>query len=180
MYEELLEKNSIIKIDMILYYIDGTRISGDKVQYKKECKKSCILKFFKNLQVVQFLPMTRKYSQEYTVMMPQDISKIETVIVRHIIYYASNNENKCSLRISLERCFGNEGGHYSLHGEVEYSRNLYKKYTALNKMENVLLEKLRKIAGEELAKLDTTNRFTVPTQQTLFRVPSRVFSNFTE
>ena len=143
-YEELLKKNSIVKIDMILYYIDGTRISGDKVQYKKECKKSCILKFFKHFQVVQFLPLTRKYSQEYTVMMPQDISKIETVIVRHIICYALNKENKCSLRISLERFFGNEGGHYALHAEVEYSRNLYKKYTPLNIMQNILLEKQKK------------------------------------
>ena len=183
-YEDLLKKIPPQQIQMILYFINGVRLANHRIQYKILLSKTCILKFYHthdSKNPVLFLPLTRKHSQEFTVMMPQDISKIETVIVRHIIMSDKLPKNY-TLRISLERCFGVNGGHYALNAEIEYDKKYYNNYTALSGVENVLMNKLKEILNmnDDFVKLDTNARFLVPSQETLFKVPSRTFSNFTE
>lgn len=182
-HKELLVKNPSLNTEMILYYLDGTRISGDKVQCKVECDKSHLLKFHCSSNIhnpIHFLPMTRKHCQEYIVMMPQDISKVETLIVRHNIALEKKIKDHITIRISLERCFGSEGGHYALTGEIEYSKKIYNNYTRLNECETILLKRLMKIAGECLNQLDSNSRFDLPSQEILFKAPCRKFSTFKE
>ena len=182
-FKELLKRKPPLNTEMILYYLDGTRISGDKVQCKIECNKSHLLKFHCSSNIhnpILFLPMTRKHCQEYTVMMPQDISKIETVIIRHNITIEHKIKENITIRISLEKYFGSEGGHYALTGEIEYSKKIYNNYTRLNECETILLKRIMKIAGESLNQLDSNSRFDLPSQQTLFKAPCRKFSTFKE
>lgn len=182
-YKELLMKNPSLSTEMILYYLGGTRISGDKVQYKAECDKSHLLKYYCSTNIhnpIHFFPMTRKHCQEYTVMMPQDISKIERVIVRHNIAIEQKKKDYITIRISLERCFGSEGGHYALTGEIEYSKKIYNNYTRLNECETILLQRLMQITGECLNQLDSNSRFDLPSQEILFKAPCRKFSTFKE
>lgn len=117
----------------VMYYKNGTRISGNLVQYKKNVSRpSFILKRYHN----HFIPWVRSVCSEDPAPLDINFLNITTIVVRYILY-----END-GIRIALERRLHENGGDHYLCGEIEYIESVTTNYAQLLEHEDWLLNAL--------------------------------------
>uniref|UniRef100_A0AAU8GD77 LEF-4 n=1 Tax=Faxonius propinquus nudivirus TaxID=3139431 RepID=A0AAU8GD77_9VIRU len=162
--------------ESIFYYNNGIRKAHNKIQYKNIKKKKNVLKFMYFNDSVLFLPVVRKFSYEYSMELPQDISTIETVIVRNILY--DLNDEKFKLRLAVECIQDSKGIKYQFTSEIEYDKIIFHRHLLLIEIETLLFNSIRKYVGEYIKNIASSSIFFFENPENIVNVPSRVFGDF--
>lgn len=176
-YDEILNDLPVIEKYTIFYFQNGSRMSKDKIQMKKVHKRTNILKILTIDDNFLFLPFTRKYSLEHESAVPQNLSTIETAILRSVIYY-QKEDGIHIIRISVECVSTTSGIMHQITAEIEYQESTWYYYTSLMAAENLLLDIIKVKIGAYIKNIRSEDTFKFKDMSNIVHVPSRRFNMF--
>lgn len=177
-FDQLLLENPPIKTYSIFYFLNGVRKSNDRIEYKV-CKKRFNVShiYYKDGNII-FFPVVRRHSEEVATTVPQNLSEIETVIMRYVLF---EEETKLhNIRISVEYKNCEYGATHQITAEVEYEKSVFYYHESVRILEVLMFNHVGRIFAKLLPQMTTKCLYDFESPQHICNVSSRVFNLFSK
>lgn len=175
-FDQLLVEYPPIKSYSIFYFINGTRKSDDRIEYKINKKRFNLIHILYKDGNILMLPYVRRYAEEIETTVPQNLNEIESVIMRHVIF--EEKTESYSLRIAVEYKNCDFGVTHQITAEVEYGKSIFYYHESVKLLERIMFNHIGRIFSKVLPMLTTGSIYEFENPRNICNVPSRIFNMF--